>query len=54
MEIGHDHNFKHEHEVVTAVDGIAPEEVMGVQRVDSNGKPIGDFEKNPNFKKPYK
>lgn len=52
VEIGHDHSFKYEHEVVTTVDGIPPEDVMGVQRVDEFGDPIGDFEKNPNFKKP--
>lgn len=43
--------FKHEHKVITFGNGIVPEDIMGVQKVDQNGNPIGGFIKNPGFKK---
>lgn len=51
VALGHDHKFKHEHEVITSGNGIVPEDIMGVQKVDQNGNPIGGFIKNPGFKK---
>jgi len=51
IEIGHKQKYKHEHEVVTSSDGIPPEDIMGAQAIDIDGKAVGDFIKNPGFKK---
>ena len=50
VDIGHDHKYSHEHEVV-AHDGIKSEDILGAVPVDLSGKQKGDFIKNPGFKK---
>lgn len=52
VELGHTHGFRHEQEVVTTIDGIPPEDILGAQPVDRTGLPVGDFIQNPNYQKP--
>jgi RHS repeat-associated protein len=47
--LGHNQVFSHEHEVI-ANGGINLSDVLGVQPVNSFGKPIGPFIPNPNSK----
>lgn len=50
MEIGHEHRYAHEHEIVSH-DGILAEEVLGAVPVDMTGKQSGPFIPNPGAKK---